>query len=171
MKLLRTPLPVRPRTTLNIGHVEGGDAVNALAARAWMELDVRSETERDLQRLCSEVERLAHASRADGVEVSVDEIGSRPGGGLSEDHPLIQAACSALRSVGEETIRVQAGSTDASLPLSMGLPAVCVAITRGSAAHTTEESIEIEPIGRGYAALRRLVSSAVQIGREAAPNP
>jgi di/tripeptidase len=57
-------------------------------------------------------------------------------------------------------LRLETGSTDASLPLSLGLPAICVGITRGGGAHSQAEFIEIEPIAAGYQALRGLIRRA-----------
>jgi di/tripeptidase len=86
-------------------------------------------------------------------------IGDRPGGSLPEDHPLIVAACSALKSAGVRECRLEIGSTDANAPLSKGYPAICIGLTRGDGAHTPHEYIEISPIEKGYAALINLIRS------------
>jgi len=67
------------------------------------------------------------------------------------------------RSVFSDEPVLECGSTDASLPLSVGLPAVCVGLTSGGEAHTAQEFIAIEPLARGYEALLRLVLIAAGI--------
>jgi acetylornithine deacetylase/succinyl-diaminopimelate desuccinylase-like protein len=164
-RLLQLPLPAHPRTTLNIGVLEGGTAINAIAAGASMELDLRSEDEAVVASLEASVVQHAAALAAPDVQVRCESIGSRPGGGIPSDHPLVEAALRSLRSNGIHDVHLGAGSTDASAPLSQGYPSVCVGVTRGSRAHTLDEEIEIEPIAQGYAALLCLVQEAARLAR------
>ena len=159
-QLLALPLPDDPRTTLNIGHVKGGTTVNTIAAAAHIEIDLRSDDPEALASLARQVEQLARNHRKPGFEIEIEVIGERPGGSIAADHPLVRAACQALEEVGGETIFLQAGSTDASAPLSRGIPAVCVGLTRGSDAHSLEERIQIEPLPRGFAALLELIHAS-----------
>ena len=77
------------------------------------------------------------------------QIGDRPSGGIAESHPLTQAASRALADVGlwRRGRDVRISSTDANIPLSRGIPAVCVGITEGGNAHRLEEWISTEPLG------------------------
>ncbi len=109
------------------------------------------------------VERIARNHRSRSVGIEIESIGERPGGGIPRDHPLVEAAHQALVDIGEEMIFLQTGSTDASVPLSRDIPAVCVGLTRGRDAHSLEESIEIDPLPRGYAALLDLIHAAFLI--------
>jgi acetylornithine deacetylase/succinyl-diaminopimelate desuccinylase-like protein len=168
-RILRFPLPSQPRTTVNIGRVEGGTAINAIAARASMEVDLRSEDEQVAAAMEMAVTKLADAHTGPGIQVFTESIGTRPGGGIPADHPLVVAAVGCLRAQGFQDVRCGAGSTDASAPLSQGLPAVCVGLTRGTMAHTVEETIEIGPITRGYAALFQLVQEAARLAAAEGP--
>lgn len=168
-RLLRLPLPARPRTTVNIGLLEGGTAINAIAAQASMELDLRSEDETVVAALEATVAQHSAALARPDVQVRCESIGSRPGGGIASDHPLVDAALRSLQASGIQEVHLGAGSTDASLPLSQGHASVCIGLTRGSRAHTLDEEIEVEPIAQGYAALCRLVQEAARLARQ--PNP
>ena len=168
-RLLRLPLPARPRTTMNIGLLEGGTAINALAAQASMELDLRSEDETVVASVERSVAQQAAALAAPDVQVLCELIGSRPGGGIPSNHPLVEAAVRSLQSSGIRDVHLGAGSTDASAPLSKGYASVCIGVTRGSRAHSLDEEIEIEPIAQGYAALLRLVQEAARLTRTADP--
>jgi acetylornithine deacetylase/succinyl-diaminopimelate desuccinylase-like protein len=161
-ELLRLPLPATPRTTLNVGRIEGGTTINTIAAEAWLEIDLRSAEGDVLDDLRQQLERLVAARRRPDVEVSLESIGDRPGGFLPADHWLTLAACRALEDAGEGPPVLETASTDASLPLSLGLPAVCVGLTRGGEAHTSDEYIELDPLPRGYQSVRSLISAAAR---------
>lgn len=163
--LARVPLPRNPRTTLNIGRIEGGMTVNSIAAKAWMDIDLRCELESALDMLGEHIRGLAGAHASPDVDVSVEETGSRPAAALPEGHPLLRAAQEAMLEVGVTAPPPETASTDASYPLSRGLPAVCVGLTSGSDAHSLDEQIEIGPIPRGYDALVRLIHKAHRLSQ------
>jgi tripeptide aminopeptidase len=169
-RILRLPLPSRPRTTLNIGTLEGGTAINAIAAQASMELDLRSEEETVVAAVEASISHLAASVSSPEVQVRCESIGSRPGGGIPADHPLVDAARRSLQACGIQEVHLGAGSTDASAPLSLGHAAVCIGLTRGRKAHTLDEEIEIGPIPQGYSALIRLIQEACRLARTFEPS-
>jgi acetylornithine deacetylase/succinyl-diaminopimelate desuccinylase-like protein len=127
-----------------------------------MQIELRSIDETVVQAFEDTLHAIIHEFTSEDVEIMLTTIGTRPGGELPPDHPLVTAAVQALESVGEKLITLEIGSTDASWPLSQGLPAICIGLTRGGGAHTLEEYIEIEPLSRGYQALRLLINSIFQ---------
>jgi acetylornithine deacetylase/succinyl-diaminopimelate desuccinylase-like protein len=155
-------LPTTPRTTLNVGKIEGGTGVNVLAARACLELDMRSEESSALADLVARVDDLIARAARPGVQVHVEHIGHRPGGMIPVEHALVKLAVESFRAVGIEPALI-GGSTDANQPLSRGYPAVVMGITTGGSAHTSKEFIDIEPVGQGMEALRRMVESVFSI--------
>jgi acetylornithine deacetylase/succinyl-diaminopimelate desuccinylase-like protein len=160
-ELMALALPTLPRTSLNIGRIDGGTSINSIANRASMKIDLRSEEIETLLDLESQVLELVNSHNNEQTEVHTTLIGERPGGGLPENHPLVQAAVHALKECGEKVIHLESGSTDASVPLSLDLPAICIGITRGGNAHSPSEYIEIKPISRGYNALLSTIRSAI----------
>jgi acetylornithine deacetylase/succinyl-diaminopimelate desuccinylase-like protein len=158
-QLTKMPLPNEPRTTMNVGRMGGGTSINAIAAGAWLELDLRSESPQVLTELAQAVEQLVEMVSRPEVQYEAKVIGRRPAGELPASHPLIQLAENCLREQGVEP-RLMIGSTDANIPLSLGLPAVVLGITNGAGAHTTGEFINTEPIGRGLQQLVQFVSKA-----------
>ena len=155
-------LPRQPRTTLNVGIISGGSSVNTIAAEAMLELDLRSENTASLESLVRQVEQIVHSANKPGVIVELETIGQRPAGELPSDHRLVKLAQDCLRGVGLEP-RLNISSTDANLPLSLGLPAVTIGLTTGGRAHTIHEFINISPIEKGLEQLVRLVSRAWEI--------
>jgi len=154
-------LPLPPRASLNVGACRGGVSVNTIAPEAVAEVDIRAETPAALQSVVTRFEKTAHRARRDGVDVAWEAIGHRPAGGIPATHPLVQAALTALRQQGVAP-RTTAASTDANVPLSSGLPAVCLGLTRGHGAHTQQECIDIPPLRQGMAALTALVKMVNQ---------
>lgn len=150
------PVVERPRTTLNVGVIKGGTTVNTIASEAHLELDLRSEEAGILEDLSARVEDLVAASNRPGVMVSAEVIGRRPAGEISLDHPLVQLAARCLQKQGISP-RINIGSTDANIPLSLGLPAICIGLTAGSGAHTVDEFIYKPPLAQGLAQLISIV--------------
>jgi tripeptide aminopeptidase len=146
--------PTAPRTTFNIGRISGGASVNTIAQRAALELDLRSEESTTLQTMVEQtlsiVKRHQLAWRNQNVQVEYELIGDRPGGEIKETHPLVQAAYRSLALCGiTATQGLSMSSTDANIPLSRGIPAVCIGITEGGNAHRLEEWINtaLLPLG------------------------
>ncbi len=83
-------------------------------------------------------------------------IGDRPAGEIPADHPLVKLAMECIIGNGI-SVRLNIGSTDANVPLSRGLPAICVGLTTGGGAHTLGEYIDIKPITQGLGILVDLV--------------
>lgn len=158
-RLTRIRLPFEPRTTLNVGVISGGTTVNTVAAEAFMEVDLRSEQPDALTGLAQRVEALSHSfGQREGVSVRLETVGDRPAGSISPNHPLIRAARQTLLRLGIEPV-LGIGSTDANIPLSLGLPAVCIGLTTGSGAHTRNEFINTSPVQQGLAQVVTLVQS------------
>lgn len=162
-RLLEMRIPRDPRTTLNIGRIEGGRSINSIADRALLEIDLRSESESTLENLEKRLRDLVQEISPEAAEIELTQVGSRPGGDLAAEHPLVLAALGSLSKTGEREAYLEFGSTDANVPLNRGIPAVCVGVTKGGEAHTPREYIEIRPMKRGYAAVLDLIESAFLI--------
>jgi tripeptide aminopeptidase len=148
-------VPASPKTTYNVGVVSGGSSVNTIAQEAMFLLDLRSEATAELERLVRQVESLVaeagKSARDNGREVAftLTQVGARPAGAIGRSAPLVKWAEAALRTVGSSQITYIAGSTDANIPLSQGIPAVCVGLTVAGNAHRLDEYIELQHLPRG----------------------
>jgi tripeptide aminopeptidase len=149
-KLSQLRVPAVPKTTYNVGLVEGGESINTIAPRASMLVDLRSVDPAALRRLETRLQRLLRVvERQSGVRVASCVVGQRPAAALPVQHPLCQAVSPIRRQLRLRPGRFNAASTDANLPLSQGIPALCLGITRGGLAHTVKEYIDIAPISGG----------------------
>jgi di/tripeptidase len=115
-----------------------------------------------LDSLARQVGVLVQAAVRPDVQVNWEIIGDRPQGSLSVDHPLVQLAQRALQAQGIQPA-LSIGSTDANIPLSRGLPAICLGISHGSGAHTIGEYILTSPVGQGLSQLVSVVEGAFQL--------
>ncbi|MBI5351033.1 MAG: M20/M25/M40 family metallo-hydrolase [Chloroflexi bacterium] len=149
-------LPREPRTTMNVGKFEGGTGINVLASEAKCELDLRSESPAVLENLVGQVEELFRHADRDGVNILAEVIGQRPAGEIPAEHPLVKLAVDCLHEQGLSGI-LTAGSTDANIPLSLGIPAVVMGITNGGGAHTIHEYIDVDPVEKGINSVVRFV--------------
>lgn len=121
-----------PKTTYNVGRMGGGTSINSIPFEAWMEVDMRSVSQKKLDeidaifqqaiRVALDMENLERQS-GPRLEVDIERVGTRPAAQADRDTPLIQRAIAATRSFGIEP-DLQSSSTDANLPLSLGIPAI-----------------------------------------------
>ncbi|MFN3373384.1 MAG: M20/M25/M40 family metallo-hydrolase, partial [Chloroflexus sp.] len=163
-RLTELHVPPSPRTTFNIGTISGGTSVNTIAQHASMLLDLRSVSSAALADLVNEVYRLVEEAALEQPEVHLQliKVGDRPSGAIPREHPLVQAAVAAYQMVGAQ-VSFQQSSTDANIPLSIGMPAVCVGLTDGGNAHRTDEYILPANLSRGMQALLLLTLAAATI--------
>jgi acetylornithine deacetylase/succinyl-diaminopimelate desuccinylase-like protein len=158
-RLAAYPVPKDPRTTFNVGSIEGGTSVNAIPERAAMEVDLRSAGEAQLRRLDSFFRRAMkeatdeennHRRPGDPLlKLQLDLIGERPSGETPADSPLVKLAIEATRFLGVEP-RLDQSSTDSNLPISLGIPAITLGAggTSGSS-HTLAEWYDPRDRDRG----------------------
>ena len=145
--------PGRPKSTVNVGSIHGGEAINARAIRTSVEIDLRADDPVVLAELDATLtDALADLAGIDGIDVTRTDIGRRPAGRIDHGHPLVVAAVAGLDAVGRLARHV-ASSTDANAAHAAGIPAVALGITVGEGEHTTDEWIEVGPIGDGLRAL------------------
>ena len=124
--------PQKPKTTFTVGVVNGGTSVNSIAADAKMLLDMRSNSEEELGKLEDIILGIARNAaseenarwQSDKIQVDIKLVGDRPAGGQSADSPVIQAAWAATLAVGCQPRLSPPSSTDANVPISLGIPAV-----------------------------------------------
>jgi len=105
----------------------------------------------------------ADQKSGEAVKVVFEVIGDRPYGEISASHPLVHLARKCYSRWGIET-QLGIGSTDANVPLSRGLPAICVGLTTGRGAHTADEYIFTQPLRVGFAVLVDLIQALDQKG-------
>ena len=142
-------VPDDPRSSFNFGVIEGGTSVNSIPGRAVVKVDLRSEEESELARLEAALrdamqsgvrqETAVSTGAGDPLELNIRSLGARPAGKLPDDAPLLEAIRNVDRYLGNRS-RIERSSTDANIPLSLGIPAVSLGGGgKGSGSHTLAE--------------------------------
>ncbi len=164
-----------PRSSYNFGIIEGGSSINSIPTQARTKVDVRSESSSKLEEianlLTAAVERALESEneRASGGKVAakIKEIGSRPAGGLPDDAHILRCIRAVDAHLGIRA-HLDCASTDANIPLSMGLAAISIgAGGQGGGAHTPREWFH--PEGRELGLKRILLTLALLLGECPAP--
>ncbi|MCI0491139.1 MAG: M20/M25/M40 family metallo-hydrolase [Blastocatellia bacterium] len=150
-KVSRFKAPDRPKTTFNVGRIEGGTSVNSIAHTVWMEVDMRSESAVELNKLDAQFKEAVRAALDEEnrfwesphkLTVDVELIGDRPTGEQATDAPIVKAALEADAQLGIKS-RLTSGSTDSNIPISLGIPAITIdGGGRGRGAHSLAESFD-----------------------------
>jgi di/tripeptidase len=153
-KLSRMKVPATPKTTFNVGVVGGGTSVNSIPFESWMEVDLRSESPAELERINAIFLGLVHAAvveenaarstRQGPIALDLKLVGDRPSGQTPQNSLIVQTAAAAIRAAGL-TPSYTMGSTDANVPISLGIPAITIdSGGQGGRAHALDEWIDVE---------------------------
>jgi len=146
-----------PRTTFNVGRIGGGTSINAISGEAWMEVDLRSADAAALRTLEKQFRQAVNDAVAEenarwnsqALTATVETVGMRPAGRVAATAPIVQAAVSVSRALNLP-VTFSEGSTDANLPLSLGIPALTIdSGGRGQGAHTDSESYDATDAWKG----------------------
>lgn len=154
-------VPAVPKTTFNVGVIEGGTSINTIAESAKFLLDLRSESPIELEKLVAEVKKILQKyDHLANLSVSSKKIGDRPAGESPRDALIVRWATEALQAVGYPHIEFGASSTDANIPLSCGADAVCIGIGESGNVHRLNEYLDITNVPRGMGQLLLLTLTA-----------
>lgn len=160
--------PFGEKTTYNVGTIEGGTTVNSIAQSASMLYEFRSASQECLKEMEERFRAVIRKWQEDGnreavcrkrasgknfgKEITVEVLGVRPGNGPVNEkrlEELTRVNVDLIESCISGTVTVRAGSTDANIPLSEGIPANTFGTVRGGLEHTREEWMEIESMREG----------------------
>ncbi|HET9132068.1 MAG TPA: M20/M25/M40 family metallo-hydrolase, partial [Terriglobia bacterium] len=153
-RMTRIPVSANPRTTFNVGVIGGGTSVNAIPNESWMDVDLRSESPDNLDRLtenfiaqmraAADDENAARSTAQGRIEVESKLIGERPSGATPINSPIVQIASAVVMKFGMQPTH-SIGSTDANIPISLHIPAITIdSGGNGGRAHSLDEWIDVE---------------------------
>jgi tripeptide aminopeptidase len=152
--MARIDVPAHPMTTYCASIFGGGSSINAIPEAVWVDIDLRSQSATELDRIDGQMKQLAlmavetenRRNNCDNgkIRVSIDQIGQRPAGATPEDSRIVATALAAIRAFGFSP-ETTASSTDANIPMSLGIPAVTFGNGGTSGrAHSLDEWIDVE---------------------------
>jgi len=163
-RLGQTTVPARPKTTYSASVTGGGTSINSIPNSVWTDFDLRSEAPEELARLeaafldlidkAIATENATRSTRAGTITAEIQKIGDRPAGRTDTDTELVQLAHASITAHGFQP-SFEFSSTDANIPMSLGIPAIKIGSGgTGGRGHSLEEWIDVapEPSLRGMAA-------------------
>lgn len=163
-RLSHVAVPARPRTTYSASVTGGGTSINSIPNSVWTEFDLRSESPAELEKLemafldlveqAVAAENTARSTRAGSIAAELQKIGDRPAGRTDTNSELVQLAHASISAHGFNPT-FEFSSTDANIPMSLGIPAIKIGSGgTGGRGHSLEEWIDVapEPSIRGMAA-------------------
>ena len=142
-------VPPMGKTTYNVGTISGGTSVNTIAQQAEMLYEFRSDCRESLAIMEGHLNRIIEEVRAKGISVTVTSVGDRPCSEAVDEKrmaALMERAAELTRRHHGRDISFGSGSTDCNVPLSMGIPAICVGCYEGAGSHTREEYVTIDSL-------------------------
>jgi tripeptide aminopeptidase len=153
VEMNRIKTPTKPKTTYATSVVGGGTSVNSIPDAIWLEVDMRSESKDELAKVDAQflaivaaavdAENAARSTAQGKVSAEIKMIGDRPTGNTREDAEIVQMTAAAVRAAGYEPV-LGASSTDANVPISLGIPAVTIGSGgQGGRAHAMDEWIDV----------------------------
>ncbi|MGH0054081.1 MAG: M20/M25/M40 family metallo-hydrolase [Sphaerochaetaceae bacterium] len=146
-------VPTTGKTTYNVGLISGGTSVNTIAQKAEMLYEYRSDEAVDLAVMETQFNAVIEAYRAMLIKVSVETVGERPCSGAVEEAKLAaltEKAQAILQEYAGKVAEPHPGSTDCNIPLSLGIPSVCLGCYIGGGTHTYEEWLLVDSLKPGY---------------------
>lgn len=163
-KLYQQEVPVvaERKTTYNVGTIQGGTSVNTIAQHAQMTYEYRSDDIQCLQIMRDRFLRLVEEASCEETQLRVTLLGERPcGNNVSADghRKLLEKCAQSIREVTGLAPGYRSSSTDANIPLSMGIPAVTFGLYLGQKSHTREEYLEIDSLLPGLKIGLKLICS------------
>lgn len=146
-------VPESPKTTYSVGRIGGGTSVNSIPFESWMEVDLRSEGNDELDELSESFLELVgdaaaaeNAARSTGqgeIKVEVEMIGERPSGETPLDSPIVQLTTEAYRAFEIEP-SYNRSSTDSNIPINLGIPAITIDRGgMGGRSHSLDEWVDV----------------------------
>ena len=153
------------KTTYNVGSISGGTSVNTIAQSAKMLCEYRSDNAQCLAIMQENFERIFEKARESVLDLRITLVGERPCMGdvdFAKIDWLAEIYSSAIKDILNIDVARKSGSTDCNIPLSLGIPAVCIGVWQGSGAHTREEWIEKASLPIGLEVGLRVVTEILK---------
>ena len=154
-KFSRLQVPAAPKTTFNVGVVAGGTSINSIPSEVSMDVDMRSESCAELAKIDAaflsivraavDEENAARSTKEGAITADPKVIGERPCGETALTAPIVQSAAAAIKAFdGRPAFSIS--STDANIPMSMGLPAITIGRGGpGGRSHSPDEWTDVDP--------------------------
>lgn len=152
-KITRIPLPKRPKTSIVLGTIEGGNSFNTIATHSLLRFEIRSESADIVHDILEEIrDRITETELETSAEITLDILARREPGGIDFRHPLVRQARDVLKALHIEP-RVAPSTSELAELIRHNIPAITLGLTTGKKHMQQVEEVDIEPIFQGIAQL------------------
>lgn len=153
-RLYSQALPEIPGATVtyNVGTIQGGTSINTIAQAAEMTYEYRSDASEGLLTMRDQFQTLLEEAQTDEIHFQAELLGQRPCGANVPEQAqqrLLERCAGVLQEINGQSPSLRSGSTDANIPLSLGIPAATFGLYRGGGAHTRQEWLRIDSLTPG----------------------
>lgn len=155
---IKVPEKEKSHTTYNVGEISGGTSVNTIAQNAKMLCEYRSDDPECLAVMEEAFQKIFEAAQTEKVQVFVKRIGERPCGNTpdGEIQALKRVVVPIIEDVLQTAVSFKSSSTDCNIPLSLGIPSLCIGVSNYAGMHTREEWLEKSSLSAGLEIAVRL---------------
>ena len=155
---LTVPEKAGTHTTYNVGEISGGTSINTIAQNAKMLCEYRSDNQECLDIMKARFETIFEYAHSKNAEINVKSVGDRPCGNIEDEkiQSLKQIVVPIIEDVIGEKVSFKSSSTDCNIPLSLGVPALCIGVSDYAGMHTREEWVDKASLLRGLEIAIRL---------------
>lgn len=146
-------LPKRPKSSVVMGSIEGGNSYNTITTYARLKFEIRSESAELTREIADRIEEITtEVTSGHSETVELDIFARREPGGIAFSHPLVRSTRKIIKSLGVEP-HLAPSTSELAAFIDKGIPAVTLGITEGNRMGEDKESVTIEPIYKGLAQL------------------
>ncbi len=166
-EIYKIEVPNKPgtRTTYNVGTISGGTSVNTIAQNAKMLCEYRSDDRECLEVMQHKFESIFESARSEKVKINVKKVGDRPCSNIESEkiETLKDAIVPVIEEVIGEKVSFESSSTDCNIPLSLGVPALCVGVNMHEGMHTREEWVDKASLSIGLEVAIKLGKTLTEV--------
>jgi len=152
-EIYKIDVPQKPgtKTTYNVGNFVGGTSVNTIAQSAKLLCEYRSDDVDCLAYMQKQFENIFEKANCDGVEIKITKVGERPCADIdaTKVEDLKKIVVPVIEKVIDKEVSFKSSSTDCNIPLSKGIPAICIGVSVYEGMHTREEWVDKKSIVQG----------------------
>ena len=148
-RLCSIPLPLHPKTVINLGKIAGGDRHNTISTKAILKIQILSEDDIIMTKVIEDIQdNCVDIGAKYDVMINCDFFGRHRAGGLTYSHPFVKSAVKIVNLLGYRPI-ITYNNSELAIPLMYAIPSIAVGITTGVFGSGDEGFIDIEPIPKG----------------------
>lgn len=151
-ELYQVPASSNPKVTYNVGVINGGTSVNTIAQEAHMLYEFRSDSQVELKKMEKIFKDILQKHQQAGKQIYCETVGIRPGNGeidQKKQMALEELGLKVIKKYYDGKVEMQSGSTDCNIPLSHGIPSICIGTAMGEKTHTRQETVQKESLVTG----------------------